>query len=227
MIKLSNFYCITKFKKFYSEFKNKEFNLLDVGCGNHSPSVTKKWFPRAHYFGIDKGIYNNSEEDLALMERFFSIDLTKTDLSDIPNNFFDLIICSHIIEHLPNSLDVIKDLSQKLKPKGKIYVEFPSVKSLGFPSAHGTLHFCDDNTHIRLYSIKDVANAFLESGICVKKAGTSRDILRAFLFLFTLPYQLLFFIKHRKMNVKYGIWDFFGFAQFVYGEKQSNQNETL
>jgi len=39
--------------------------ILDIGCGNNSPTVTKKWFPGCHYAGADIQRYNNSDADLA------------------------------------------------------------------------------------------------------------------------------------------------------------------
>ena len=49
-----------------------------------------------------------------------------------------------------------------LKPDGCIYIEFPSVRSLNLPSMRGALNFCDDKTHLRIYSIQEVANILLQ-----------------------------------------------------------------
>ena len=106
-----------KFKLFYEKFHNVTFNLLDVGCGNHAPSQAKAWFPFCKYYGIDKTRYNNCEDDFSIMEKFYCIDLVIDDLCNIPDNFFDVIILSHVIEHLPNGLDVVKKLSEKLGEK--------------------------------------------------------------------------------------------------------------
>ena len=64
----------------------------------------------------------------------------------LADNHYDLIILSHVIEHINNGLDVVERLSKKLKFGGHIYIEYPSLKSLQLPSAQGSLHFCDDDT---------------------------------------------------------------------------------
>ena len=42
-----------------------------------------------------------------------------------------------------NGETVIQALFPKLKLHGVMYVEFPSIRSLGLPTGTGTLQFCD------------------------------------------------------------------------------------
>ena len=67
-------------------------------------------------------------------------------------------------------------LTAKLKPGGSIFVEYPSVRSLSLPSMPGTLNFCDDHSHVRVYDLKEVANVLLANGMLITKAGTRRDL---------------------------------------------------
>jgi trans-aconitate methyltransferase len=146
---------------FYRSFCHRQFVLLDVGCGNHGATKAKRFFPDCEYWGIDRELYETDEKDLSLTYRRFELDLDRDDLSSVPEQAFDVILASHVIEHLQNGIRVISALCGKLKPGGVIYIEFPSTRSLGLPSVPGTLNFCDDPTHIRIYDVKDVANALL------------------------------------------------------------------
>jgi 2-polyprenyl-3-methyl-5-hydroxy-6-metoxy-1,4-benzoquinol methylase len=213
---LSHIRCPTKLRYLYRDFKNKKFNILDIGCGNNSPTLFKKWFPKANYFGIDKSIYNNTKKDLEIMQEFYQLDLTKLSFDSIEDNYFDVIFMSHVIEHLPNGLDVLKKLIKKLKKNGTIYIEFPSTNSLSFPSARGTLHFCDDETHIKLYDLKEISNLLLSNNFKIIKAGKARDLIRILLFFISIPYQIYSLLKHKKLTVKYGLWDLVGFSHFIY-----------
>ncbi len=206
-----------KFKKFYNEFKNESFKILDVGCGNHSPAQTKKWFKNCEYYGIDQDAYNNDDSDFALMNKFYRIDLSRniTELDEVPNNFFDIVIINHVIEHLPNGHEVLLELIKKIKIGGKIYIEFPSIKSLSLPSMHGALNFCDDPTHVRLYSLKEVANILLSNNFKVLKGGTRRDCWRIILFPITVLYL---FLLYRRLSAG-AFQDLVGFAKYVYAEK--------
>src|SRR5688572_16267813 len=107
---------VPKFLFMKKSFGTKSFNLLDVGAGNHSASKTFKIFPKCKYYGIDLDKnYNNSEEDFKAMKDFFEMDLTKLNFEKLPDEFFDGIWIVHVIEHLYNGDEVIKNLLRKLK----------------------------------------------------------------------------------------------------------------
>lgn len=211
-----------KLKYFYREYKKKEFNFLDVGCGNHSVKLIKLWFEFCHYYGLDNGVYNNNDSDFKMMEKFYDIDLNNNDLSAIPNNFFDIINIYHMIEHIQNGLDIIAGLSSKIKKGGKIYIEYPGVKSLSFPSVEGTLNFCDDPTHVRVYDVKEICNVLLKNSFRIISAGTRYDGLRILLGPL-LGLRALLLVLFRKKNKAKGLWYILGFAEYVYAEKIGSQ----
>lgn len=204
-----------KFKVLKSKYAGLAINYLDVGCGNHSPSVTKKWFPQWNYYGVDREDYAIDNRDKDLMLGYFKVDLSCDSLDELPNGFFDVIMLSHVIEHMPNGLDVLEGLVMKLKRGGRVYVEFPSQRSLGLPSMSGTLNFCDDPTHIRVYGIREVANHLLANGCKIIRAGTRRDKFR----IFCCPLiALVKFFQHGKPSGG-SFWDILGFASYVYAER--------
>lgn len=206
-----------QFKSFYNEYKDSHFRLLDVGCGNHSAQLVKKWFENCKYFGMDKECFNNDEEDFRRMEKYYEIDLEKetNKLDDVPNRFFDVILFNHVIEHIHNGIEVLSKLTAKLKQGGKIYIEFPSVKSLSLPKMRDTFNFCDDPTHVRIYNIQEIANELLKNNFQIIKAGPRKNIQRI-----TLTPVVLFldWVKTGRL-VSYGLWDLFGFAEYVYAKK--------
>jgi SAM-dependent methyltransferase len=223
MIKYYRLIGVPKFvflNKFIKENKNPSIRVLDVGCGNKSPSITKELFPAIEYYGIDKEEYNLGEQDKRILikdKNFFLIDLDseieKLDYS-LPNEYFDFCIMNHVIEHLKNGMDVLRIISKKVKVGGAIYIEFPGVRSLGLPSMKGTLNFCDDPTHVRVYTIQEIANILLDNGFRIKKAGVRRKWFNIIL----LPLKLS--IKAMVGREGAGdFWDLFGFAEFVYAEK--------
>lgn len=193
----------------------ESITVLDVGCGSHSPTITKRFFPDWNYYGIDREWYGNDAHDRKVMSGYFELDLSRDSLTPVPDGAFDVVILSHIIEHLPNGLKVIEQLTHKLKKGGRIYVEFPGERSLGLPSMLDTLQFCDDSTHVRVYSVAEVANTLLSRGFRIIKAGTRRDKLRIFLFPLLVPIKYVF-----RGHLSGGdFWDVTGFASFVYAEK--------
>src|SRR5258706_4128739 len=165
-----------KFGFMEKSFGDKPFRLLDVGAGNHRPSKTKFIFPSCLYYGLDLDkTYNNDEADFKATEKFYELDLTKLEYEIIPDNFFDFIRMTHVIEHLYNGDEVLRELLPKLKSKGFFYIEYPGKKSLKLPSMYGTLNFHDDPTHVRVYSVPELKKIFEEENCRVFRAGTRRN----------------------------------------------------
>ncbi|MCA0428632.1 MAG: class I SAM-dependent methyltransferase [Bacteroidetes bacterium] len=206
-----------KFRFLPTSLKSANFRLLDVGAGSHSASKTKKWYPHCEYHGIDiTRNYENDENDFKAMSGFYEMDLTRLEFSSIPDNYFDVIMMSHIIEHLSNGDQVIQGLLPKLKTGGFIYIEYPAERSTRLPSMKRTLNFYDDPTHVRIYSVPEVAGILEKSGFSVLRQGTRRY----WPYIVLLPLTLVTeFLKYR--FIPGGVfWDIAGFAEFVFARKK-------
>lgn len=209
---------INKFIFLKTAFNKNAFRLLDVGAGNHSATKAKTVFPDCEYYGLDiSKDYNNTESDFKLMAGFYEVDLTKLDFVIIPDNFFDAITMVHVIEHLYNGDEVLKLLTTKLKSAGYIYLEYPGKKSTTLPSMFGTLNFKDDPTHVRLYSIEELANILESAGFKVIKKGTRRNIY----FILAMPVRIVGALVRGKKLQGNIFWDILGFAEFVWARKNS------
>ena len=191
---------------------------MDIGCGGNSPYLTKIIFPLARYVGIDRDFnYHNSPTSLDLIDKKIKHDLNNNISyleKSLENEYFDIIIFNHTIEHTNNGLKILELVTRKLKPNGCIYIEFPSIRSLSLPSMKGTLNFCDDKTHLRLYSVQEIANILLSNNCSILRAGRRLNLI-SILFL---PLRIIICILFRKSPA--GIfWDLTGFADFVFGYK--------
>ena len=188
------------------------FNLLDIGAGNHSASRIKKIFPHCNYYGLDiHKSYANDEADFKLMKDFYELDLTKLDYSIIPDNQFDLIIMTHVIEHLSNGDQVLPGLLKKLKPGGHLYIEYPGIRSTRLPSMYGSLNFYDDPTHVRIYSIDELKKIFEENNCTIVKSGIRRNVF----YIFAMPLRIILSLLQTGRLQGNLFWDLLGFAEFL------------
>lgn len=208
---------VTKFIFLKRSFGNKPFRLLDIGAGNNSATKTKRVFPLCEYHGVDLNKdYNNDEADFREMKAFYEMDLTKLDFTAIPDNYFDGIWLVHIIEHLFNGDEVLVNLLPKLKPGGYLYVEYPGAKSMKLPSMHGTLNFNDDPSHVRLYSVKELAALFEKNNCRIVKSGTRRNPW----FIMSMPFRIISsWVKRKKLQGNI-FWDVLGFAEYLWVQKK-------
>jgi len=202
--------------------KEKAIRILDVGCGHKSFDICKNYFNFDTFDGVDKEIWEGEEEDYAGFTHLFLMDLENEleKLDQINDNYYDLILLSHVIEHLSNGEEVIQQLLSKLTAKGVIYIETPSEKTLKYPSGKGFFNFHDDPTHKKVYSYRELSNLLIKNGLIVLKAGIRRDVYRLYLYSpFFLCWNIFYHIPVKKRWDVRGLWDFFGIAQFVCGRK--------
>ena len=219
---LGKFYTPVRFKFARKHFGKNQFKILDVGCGNYSPSLTKRWFPNSIYHGADIQEYKLSAADHSALDEFFTIGPNGRDgYASIPNDSYDFVILNHVIEHIVDQEAAIRSVCSKLKPGGLIWIAFPSPKSLNFPSGVGTLNFCDDPTHVRVCDAMSVANMLLNNEMSIIKGGPSRDFLRLLVGLAILPAAIFTKLWTGKFQIR-GLWYVFGFEHRVLGYRKTN-----
>ncbi|MBE6501052.1 MAG: glycosyltransferase [Methanobrevibacter thaueri] len=105
------------------------------------------------------------------------------DVQDIPyeDNYFDLIYCSHVLEHVPDDKKALSELYRVLKPGGTALILVP-INGIAFELPHNyekTLEDAKYNTpelrekhygqfdHVRLYGT-DFKDRLMESGFDIK-----------------------------------------------------------
>ena len=220
------------FKKIFAPFRLKvirkynqasDINVLDVGCGNDSCAISKKWLPIKQYHGLDKEFWHGNEDDYRTMDKVFYIDLQNEleKLMELPNDYYDVIILSHVIEHIKNGEEAISKLVKKLKVGGLIYVETPHARTLGYPSALGFFNFNDESTHVMIYSYYDVARTMLQNDLHVIKAKTRRDWVRIIFFSpVAILLNLIYYIPLKQKLYVTGLWDLFGVAFYAIARKK-------
>jgi 2-polyprenyl-3-methyl-5-hydroxy-6-metoxy-1,4-benzoquinol methylase len=193
--------------------------VLDVGCGNHSPSLTRRYFPDVVYHGICKGNWNLDDADYRAMDKYFDIDLEQPEhCAIIEDNAYDAIICSHILEHLSDPYAILQVLCRKLKTGGVMYIEVPSARSLNFPRVaetrkfiKGCLNFFDDPTHRTFVDLRKIQGLF--NGTEYRMSPVKRRFLwRRVLFL---PLYAIAGLILRRYIPTSTLWDITGFAEYI------------
>ena len=96
--------------------------VLDVGCasGWFLSEVSKK-YPSARYFGID--IYDKGISYAKKKHPF--IEFKVADAHKIPysENFFDLVLCTEVLEHLREPKTALFEIKRVLKKNGTAIIE--------------------------------------------------------------------------------------------------------
>ena len=167
--------CPMKFRYVRGRLTLEAPRILDIGCGNGSPTLTRRWFPKCHYAGADIQRYRLSDADLCRNGRVLSAGRGWLWLRrEIPVASYDFVILNHVVEHMREPMAVVAKLCGKLKPGGYFWIAFPSERSLHLPHAEDeTLNFYDDPTHVYLPKVDEIAGVLLANGVNVLHAGRS------------------------------------------------------
>ncbi len=187
--------------------------VLDVGCGLLSPVVTRQELKNCTYWSIDMKSPSEIGEKFGVdvESRYRQIDLETGGLKALEGLSFDVIVISHVLEHLNNGLQVLEEAVRLVAPGGLIFVEYPRLQSVNLPSMDGTLNFHDDPTHKAFYSLVDIANTMVAGGLIVRAVGVRRLWRRILLMPLGFAYSL---IRYRKLRAGL-LWDVLGFAEFA------------
>mgnify|MGYP001288052633 FL=1 len=108
------------YQKMVLERVNKGTKLLDVGCG-HS-DLLKKAYERAEFaFGIDPSVDVRSRNPFLKDIRNEYVE--KMSFED---NFFDIVVCAWVLEHIENPERAFSEICRVLKPGGTVIFLTPN-----------------------------------------------------------------------------------------------------
>ncbi|MHA7056913.1 class I SAM-dependent methyltransferase [Aquimarina sp. M1] len=114
-------YSLNKKVKLISELHGGTGNLLDIGAGTGDflvEAVKKNW----EVSGVEP---NKQARSLAENK---GIEL-RTHTTNLVSNNFDIITMWHVLEHVPDLKEQIKEIKRLLKPTGYLIVAVPNFKS--------------------------------------------------------------------------------------------------
>lgn len=106
----------------------KIHNCLDVGSNRGSFVIgLSEIFPKIEFLAIepDKRIINEYKNKLKIKvigDRFENIELEK--------NIFDLVYCSHTLEHLKSPRQTLKKIFDSMRQDGFLYLEVPNIDKI-------------------------------------------------------------------------------------------------
>lgn len=147
---------------------NDELNANNFYPKKHllhfSPEIGLQKYITTKFFSID---YKSSDyED---PNNDFQFDLMNI---DHPNDRFDYIIISHVLEHIHDDIRALKELRRILSPGGKIFIQVPlgnnpQIIEKKLFSAQERLVMYGQKDHVRLYSKNALYQRLVDVGFAV------------------------------------------------------------
>lgn len=143
--------------------------ILEIGCGEGHLAAHLKSTMNTEVWGIE---YEPDQAALAAskLDKVLAGDALIM-LDNVPDNYFDTVICNDVLEHLYDPYSVLAKIKSKLKPNGTVISSLPNVRYFRNLSdlifnknwdytANGIL----DVTHIRFFTCKSIVKMYENAG---------------------------------------------------------------
>ena len=107
---------------------------------------------------------------LTMARENLGVDVRSSVLS-FPENRFDVITLSHVIEHVPDPVSTLQQCASRLKPGGRLVIATPNTNGLGHKHFRKDWRPLDPPRHLILFSPQSLAQ-------CAKRAGLEVETVR-------------------------------------------------
>jgi len=166
-----------------AQFLPKQYaNVLEVGCGEGYFATNLN--PSCEVWGIEP-VYNIAKNALQRLNKVM-IGSYKEVCDQLPNHYFDLVICNDVIEHMENHDQFFQSIKEKMKQNAYLVGSVPNVRYVY--NLHELLIEKDwlykdsgilDRTHLRFFTEKSLKRTLNEHGFLIEsfkglKSGITR-----------------------------------------------------
>jgi hypothetical protein len=159
----------------------------------------------------NQDILGVADEYIVVNPEYFDEAIMKAAMTGL----FDAVISCHNLEHCNYRDKVLSAMCESVGLGGKIFLSFPTSKSVKFPRRKGTLNYFEDHTHRDLPPDFDLVIQTLKSAGF--RINYSARRYRPWLgFLFGLMQEPISILSGKKYSAT---WALYGFESIIWAEK--------
>ena len=147
--------------------KSVQGKILDIGCGNGNFLLQVKQKGEEVY-----GIEINPIDARYCNEIGLKVFCGILEEANFDDNFFNTVMLSHVLEHLPSPKKTLKEIYRILKPSGKLYIFCPNSKGYMSKLFGRYWHGWHIPFHFYNFTVKTIRNLTDEVGFKIKKVNT-------------------------------------------------------
>lgn len=203
-----------KLKNWYGDIVNNlnhvsSAKVLDIGCGlGYLLSALPESWQKYGYEVSDfaKNFINSNFAEIKLIDDLYS---REDEISDKYRDYFDVVICYHVIEHIEYPDVFMSNLRKIIKPKGILIIGTPNVGSIAAKLFKGNFRLLGDG-HSSLFNQKILS--------CLMKKYGFKIYKKEFPFVKTDYFTLVNLLK--MFNVKKISPAFYGSIMTFYARRE-------
>lgn len=153
--------------------------LLDVGCG---AGTFLEAAARAGWDAV--GVEVSQTATAHLRERGFEVFCGELERANYPNNHFDVVIASEVVEHVRDPQAMLREIARILRPGGLLWATTPHARGISARLLGNKWSIVCPPEHLQLFSVSGIKRLLLGSGfrnIRVATHGTNPfEVLHSF-----------------------------------------------
>lgn len=188
----------------------KEAKLLDIGCsGGNTLCYLKENKIISEGVGVDFMNLPGTNQQNPLIDKFIVADIQQQQL-ELPENYFDILLCADVLEHLHDPWGTLNYLKKFMKENALLVLSIPNIReytAMYKILIKGNFQYAQsgilDKTHLRFFCKRNIEALVTGAGFRIETSAPSFK---------TCPLQ-----KKRKLlnKLTIGIWDEFLAQQYI------------
>jgi 2-polyprenyl-3-methyl-5-hydroxy-6-metoxy-1,4-benzoquinol methylase len=162
--------------------KNNQNKILEIGAGGGDTLVKIKELQLAdEVIGIELFHMPDTNQSHPAIDKMIICNI-ETSMPVLPQNYFDVVICGDVLEHLIDPWAIVKQVSAYLRKGGLLIISVPNIrefKTLYKIVVKGDFRYEEsgilDKTHLKFFCRKNAIELAQEGGLEVVKVTTNLD----------------------------------------------------
>ena len=133
----------------------QNFQVIDIGCGDGQHLMWLKDIPNIDLYGSDYNLLRLRRAK----KNVPSTRLLLMDILDIPfdNNYFDIILCNHVLEHIKDDQHALQEMGRILAPGGMLVLGIPNEGSKWWQLAYDLeTNLREITDHVHFYTAEKI-----------------------------------------------------------------------
>jgi SAM-dependent methyltransferase len=153
--------------------------ILDIGCGNGSNA---KRLIALGYVVDGITISENEKEEAKPFIRNIYVHNAENGLPGLEDDLYDVVICSHVLEHICYPQKLLQDVRKVLKKDGSLIIALPNLMHYKSRAQllFGNFNYQDtgiwDYTHFRWYTFASAGQLLKENKFVIIAATVTGDL---------------------------------------------------
>lgn len=142
--------------------------LLEVGCGNGEKlGILQDLGWQVEGVDFDPAAVENAKK------KGLTVHLGTLEKQQFPSGHFDVVVMSHLIEHVHDPMSLLDECRRIIRPGGRLVVITPNAESLWSRFFKQSCLSVDPPRHLHLFTLPSIKALVINAGFCVRNISTT------------------------------------------------------